>query len=191
MFNIFEKPWTLIGIAVLALFGLLQFRSIFTEKRRWWQWLIPAFLAVAALGLDFFVKTDLEKINAVIKTGIKAVQQEDCKAIEAIIADEYRDSYHNTKADLMAHCRKELSRSAVEKNSKANLIIEMSPPQATAVLTVWTRFNKESYIAQNYKQLFLIKVRIDLQKQRNKRWLIHRTELLELDRQPVNWRQIR
>jgi len=191
MFNIFEKPWILFGIAVLLLFGLLQFRSIFTEKRRWWQWLIPAFLAVAAFGLDFFVKTDLEKIRAVIKTGIKAVEQEDCDAIEAIIADDYSDSYHNTKADLMAHCRSELSRSAVEKNKKANLIIEMSPPQATAVLTVWTRFDKDSYIAANYKQIFLIKMNLYMQKQRNKRWLIHRAELLELDRQPVNWRQIR
>jgi len=191
MFNIFEKPWTLIGIAVLVLLGLLQFRSIFTEKRRWWQWLVPALLAVAAFGLDFFVKTDLEKIRAVIKTGIKAVEQENPSGIEAIIADDYSDSYHNTKADLIAHCRKELSRSAVEKNKKANLLIEMSPPQATAVLTVWTRFNKESYIAQNYKQLFLIKVNLYLQKQFEKRWLIYRAELLELDRQPVNWRQIR
>ena len=191
MFNIFEKPWTLTGIAVLVLLGLLQFRSIFTEKRRWWQWLIPAFLAVAAFGLDCFVKTDLEKINAVIKTSIKAVQQEDCDAIEAIIADNYRDSYHNTKAHLMAHCRRELSRSAVEKNKKANLLIDKSGPQATAVLTVWIRFDKDSYIAQNYKQLFLIKVRLNLQKQPHKRWLIHRAELLELDRQPVNWRQIR
>jgi len=191
MFNIFEKPWTLIGIAVLVFLGLLQFRSIFTEKRRWWQWLIPAFLTVAAFGLDFLVKTDLEKINDVIKTSIKAVQQEDCDAIEAIIADNYRDSYHNTKAHLMAHCRKELSRSKVEKNKKAGLLIEMSPPQATAELTVWMRFDKNSQVAQSYKQLFLIKVRLNLQKQPHKRWLIHRAELLELDRQPVNWRNIR
>jgi len=191
MFNIFEKPWTLIGIAVLVLLGLLQFRSIFTEKRRWWQWLVPALLAVAAFGLDFFVKTDLEKIRAVIKTGIKAVEQENYDTIEAIIADNYSDSYHNTKTDLMAHCRKELSRSSVEKNKKANLLIEISGRQAAAVLTVWTRFNKDSYIAQNYKQFFLIKVNLYLQKQFDKTWLINRAELLELDRQPVNWRQIR
>jgi len=191
MFNIFEKPWILFGIAVLVLLGLLQFRSIFPEKRRWWQWLIPAFLAISAFGLDFLVKTDLEKINAVIKTSIKAVQQEDCDAIEAIIADNYHDSYHNTKADLMAHCRKEMARPAVEKNKKANLLIDKSGPQATAVLTVWIRFDKDSYAARNYKQLFLAKVRLHLQKQRHKRWLINRVELLELDRQPVNWRNIR
>ncbi len=191
MLNIFEKPWTLIGIAVLVLLGLLQFRSIFAEKRRWWQLLIPAFLAIAAFGLDFLVKTDLEKIRAVIKTGIKAVEQEDPSGIEAIIADGYSDSYHNTKADLMAHCRKEMARSAVEKNKKANLLIDKSGPQATAVLTVWIRFDKDSYAARNYKQLFLVKVRLHLQKQRNKRWLINRVELLELDRQPVSWRNIR
>lgn len=191
MFNIFEKPWTLIGIAVLVLFGLLQFRSIFPEKRLWWQWLIPAFLAVSAFGLDFFVKTDLEKINSVIKTAIKAVEQENYPAIEAIIADNYSDSYHKSKAFLMDHCRSRLASSPVEKNKKADLIIEMSPPQATAVLTVLTKFEKESLVAQNYKPFLLIKISLNLQKQRDRRWLINQAELLELDKQPVNWRNIR
>jgi len=191
MFNIFEQPWTLTVTAVLVLLGLLQFRSIFPEKRHRWQWLLPTFLAVAAFGLDFFVKTDLEKVKAVIKTGIRAVEQENCDAIEAIIAEGYHDSYHDTKASLVAHCRRELSRSAVEKNKKASLQIEMSPPQVTALLTVWTRFDKDSHVAQTYKQLFLIEVRLYLQKQHDKRWLISRVELLELDKQPVSWRQIR
>jgi len=191
MFNFFEQPWTLLAAAVLTLFGMFTFRSIFPEKRRRWQLLLPLFLAASAFGLDFAVQTDLEQIRAVIKTGIKAVEQENPSGIEAIIADDYHDSYHDSKAILMAHCRKELSRSPVEKNKKAGLLIEMSPPQAAVVLTVWTRFNKESYVAQNYKQLFLIEVRLSLQKQHNKSWLINRAELLELDRQPVNWRQIR
>ena len=191
MFDIFKQPWTLVGTAVLTFFVLIQFRSIFPEKRHWWQWLIPAFLALSAFGFDFFVKTDLEKINGLIKRGIKAVEQENCPAIEVIIADNYRDSYHNNKASLMVHCRSRLSSSPVEKNKKAGLLIEMSPPQATAELTVWMRFDKISQVAQSYKQLFLIKVRLNLQKQHNKRWLINRVELLELDRQPVNWRQVR
>jgi len=78
MLDIFEQPWTLVGTAVLVLFGMLTFRSFFPEKRRWWQLLVPVFLTVAAFGADMLVQTDTEKINAVINTTIKAVQQEDC-----------------------------------------------------------------------------------------------------------------
>jgi len=191
MLNIFEQPWTLTVVAVLVLFGLFQFRSIFPEKRRWWQLLLPVFLTAFAFGLDFFVKTDLEKIRAVVKTGIKAVEQENCDAIEKIIADNYSDSHHDTKASLMAHCRTELARSPVEKNKKVSLLIEVSPPQATADLTAWIKFDTASYIAQTYKQLFLIEVKLYFQKQPDKRWLINRVELIEVDKQPVSWRQVR
>jgi hypothetical protein len=191
MLNIFEQPWTLTVVAVLVLFGLFQFRSIFPEKRHWWQLPLPVFLTVFAFGLDFFVKTDLEKIRAVIRAGIKAVEQENCDAIERIIADNYSDSHHDTKASLMTHCRDELARSPVEKNKKAGLLIEIKPPQATADLTAWIKFDTASYIAQTYKQLFLIEVKLHLQKQPDKSWLINRVELIEVDKQPMSWRQAR
>jgi hypothetical protein len=191
MFNFFEQPWTLTVVAVLVLFGLFQFRNIFPEKQRWWQLLLPVFFVTSAFSLDFFVKTDLEKIREVVKTGIKAVEQENCDAIKAIIADNYSDSFHDTKASLLAHCRTEMKRSAVEKNKKASLLIEIKPPQATADLTVWLKFDTASYIAQTYKQLFLIEVKLYLQKQLDKSWLINRAELIEVDKQPVGWRQVR
>jgi len=191
MFNFFEQPWTLVGVAVLVLLALLQFRSIFPEKRHWWQLLLPVFFVFAAFGLDILVKTDLEKVRAVVQTGIKAVEQENCDTIDRIIADNYSDSHHDTKARLMAHCREELARSPVEKNKKASLLIEITPPQATADLTLWTRFNEAGFIAQSYKALFLIEVKLHLQKQPDKRWLINRVELIEVDKQPVSWRQVR
>lgn len=67
MFDIFEQPWTLVGAAVLILFGMLTFRSFCPEKRRWWQLPVPVFLTVAAFGVDMLVQTDLEKINFVIR----------------------------------------------------------------------------------------------------------------------------
>ncbi len=69
MFDFFEQPYTLIGATVLFLFGVLTFRSVLPEKSRWWQLLLPVFVAVAAFGLDTLVQTDLEKINSVISTG--------------------------------------------------------------------------------------------------------------------------
>ena len=191
MFNIFEQPWTLLVVAVLILPVLLMFRRIFPEKRYWWQLLLPPFLAVAAFGLDLLVQTDLEKINEVINTGIKAVEEENSAAIEVIISENYRDSYHNTKVDLMHYCRLMLSQPLVEKNKKLALAIEISPPTATATLTVLIAFDEQSYVYRDFKQFIPIKIELHLQKEPDKSWLINRSEILEIDRQPVKWKDVR
>lgn len=191
MFDIFEQPWTLVGAAVLVLFSMLTLRSFFPGKRRWWQLLIPVFLTLAAFGLDMLVQTNLEKINSVIKAAIKAVQQEDCSAIEAVIANNYSDSYHSTKKQLLDHCRRELSKPLVDKGKKTGLLIDISDSNAAAILFAVIIFDKNSYISQNYKSLLQVKARLSLRKQPDKRWLISRIEILELDRQPTSWNRIR
>ena len=191
MFDIFEQPWTLVGAAVLVLFGILTFRSFCPEKRRWWQLTIPVFLAVAAFGTDMLVQTDTEKINSVIKAAIRAVQQEDCGAIGAVIDNNYSDSYHGTKKHLMDHCRRELSQSLVEKGKKTGLLIDISDSNATAVLFATIFFDKNSYISQNYKSFLLVKARLSFRKQPDKKWLISSIEILELDRQPTSWSRLR
>ncbi len=191
MFDFFEQPYTLIGAAVLVLFGVLTFRSVVPEKRRWWQLLLPVFVAVAAFGLDMLVQTDLEKINSAISTVIKAVEEEDCNAIEAIIAENYRDSYHNTKRHLLTHCRRKLTPSLIEKNKKTACLVELSPPNAIATLFMLTTFDKNSSISVNYKSFLFLKIELYFQKQRDKTWLINRIEILELDRHPAKWNDIR
>ena len=190
MFDIFEQPWTLVGTAVLVLFGILTFRSFCPEKRRWWQLLVPVFLIAAALGMDKLVQTDNEKINSVIKTTIKAVQQEDCSAIEAAIANNYSDSYHGTKKQLLDHCRRELSKPLVDKIKKPSRLIDISDSNATATLFAVIILDKNSYLSQ-YKSFLLVKARLSLRKQPDKRWLISRIEILELDRLPTKWNSIR
>ena len=191
MFDIFEQPWTLTGAAVLALFGIFTFRSFCPEKRRWWQLFVPLFLAITAFCVDMLVQTDREKINSVINTAIKAVQQEDCSAIGATIDNNYSDSYHSTKRQLMDHCNRELSQSLVEKGKKTGLLIEISDSNATVILFATIHFDKNSYISQNYKSFLLVKAKLSLRKQPDKRWLISRVEILELDRQPTSWSRIR
>ncbi len=190
MFDIFEQPWTLLIVAILVLLVMLMLRRILPEKRHWGQWLLPAFLAVAAFGFDLLIKTDLEKINAVINTGIKAVEEENPDAIEAIISDNYHDSYHNTKKDLMEHCRRRLSGPLVAKNKKRPPIIEISPLKATVTLTVIIHFDKQSHVYQDIR-LMWAKVKLDLQKGQDERWLINRAEVLELNRHPAKWRDLK
>ena len=191
MFDFFEQPYTLIGAAVIVLFGIFTYRSVIPEKRYWWQFLIPLFIVVAGIGFDMLVQTDLEKINSVISTVITAVQEEDCNSIEALIAEDYRDSFHNTKRDLMSHCRRELKPPLVDKNKKTACLVELSSPKAKATVFMRTTFDQNSHVSQNYKPLIFFKIELHFQKQSDKTWLISRSELLEIDRQRTNWKNIR
>ena len=187
---IFEQPWPLLITAATAFLLVLILRSILPEKRHWWQWLVPALLVAAAFGLDYLIETDLEKINAVIDIAVMAVEEENPDVIEAIIADNYRDSFHKSKNELMHHCRVKLAEPLIEKNIKRIQAIELSLPEATAVFTVRMLFDKSSYVYRSFKQQLHVKAELDLQKQPDGSWLITRAEILELDLRPVNWKDI-
>jgi len=187
MWNIFEQPWTLLGAAVLVLFGVLTFRSFWYEKRRSWQWLLPAGVAVLAVGLDLGVTTDLEKINRIIKTGLQAVEAEDCAAIARLVADDYRDSYHQDKESLLRQCRIRLVPPAIQKVRKISSKVEVSPPTAKAALSLWFTFDKDSFWAQAYKPTALIAVELHFRKQPDRTWLLSRAEVREVDKMPVTW----
>jgi lipoprotein signal peptidase len=103
MFNFYEQPWTLLGIAVIVLFGILTYRSVVPEKKRAWQLLIPLLIALAGFGIDRLVTTDTEKINSIIDSGIKAVKAENFNAVDSYISDDYRDSFHRSKEQLISH----------------------------------------------------------------------------------------
>ncbi|MCK4292226.1 MAG: hypothetical protein KAY65_03450 [Planctomycetes bacterium] len=192
MLNFFEQPWTLIGTAVLVLFAVFTFRSVLPEERRRWQWLLPLGVAALALGLDYIVKTDREKINSLIHTVMQAVEQESCALIDATIADDYRDSFHSTKAELMRHCRQKLSRPLIAKNSIRGMTPPaITPPTATVTLFTTTHFEKDSYVARDYyTPLAQFKVELHFRKQPDKSWLITRINPLEANKQPIKWRQI-
>ena len=192
MFDFFDQPWTLIGLAVLVLFGILTFRSVFPEKKHWWQFLIPICIAAAAFGIDYLVKTDMEKIVGLLNFGIKAVENENCDAIGTIIDENYQDSFHNNKEQLLSHCRQALSQHIVANDKITNSLITISGDNATATVFMTIKFEADSYVAKNYGIPFvLLEVDINFIKHNDDNWLINRIEVRRLDRQQTNWRQIR
>ncbi len=191
MWDIFDQPWTLTGLAVLVFFGVLTYRSIFPEKKSRLQWLLPLVVIAAAFGADYLVQTDLEKIDVVINTGMKAVTNRNYQTIEAIISENFSDSYHNSKESLMADCKRQLSQNSVEKIKKTNQLINVSAPNAKAVVFIIITFDKDSYVSQNFVSFLQMKVDIYLQKQSNNEWLINRVEIREINRQSTGWNQIR
>jgi hypothetical protein len=191
MLDIFDQPWTLIGASVLVFFGVLTFRSIFPEKKSFWHWLLPLFVIAAAFGTDYLVQTDLEKIDAAIDTGIKAVKNKDYQTIEALISENYSDSYHNSKESLMTDCRRHLSQNPVEKIKKTNQLTNISLPNAKAAVFILITFDKDSYVSQNFVSFLQMKIEVYLQKQPHNEWLINRVEIREINRQSTGWNQIR
>jgi hypothetical protein len=187
--TIIIKAVLLITIVALLTLQIIHINLVYKNHR--WQWFLPIVLIVAAFGLDFVVHTDMERINSLIKTTRKAAEQEDFDAIGAIISADYEDSYHNTKEDLMNHCRRLLSEPLVNKAQKMGLKVEISSPRAAVTLTSIIHFEKQSRIYRDYKSFVILKMKLDLKKERDKSWLINRAEILEIDRQPVKWREIR
>ena len=191
MLKIFEQPWSLLIVAAFALIVILIIRKIVPDKQHWWQLLLPILIATAAFGLDFLVQTDTEQIKTIIKRAAKAIEHEDVDAFKLTISEDYYDSYHRSKKALIIHCRARLSEPLIEKNIARLVSIDLSNPNATVVFTVRVLFDKQSLVYQNFKRLMLVKVRFELQKQRNNKWLINRAEILEIDRQPAKWKNIR
>ena len=187
MWNVFEQPWTLSGVAVLTLFGMLTFRSVWAEKRRWWQLLIPLVIVGAGFGLDYLVTTDLEKVRATANSLLVAAENENSAALAALISSDYKDSRHASKEALLRHWRQEVNGPTIEVLKKKGDEVEFSGSGATMTLSLFVRFEKESRIAQQYKQIFLARVRLDLTEQADGRWLIRKAELLEVDRFPMTW----
>ena len=182
------KAILLLAVAALLVFQI--FHIIQNYERHRWQWFVPLVMVFAAFGLDSLIRTDMERINSLVKTASKAAEREDFDAIAAIISPDYEDSYHNTKNNLMNHCRRLLSEPLVNKAKKMGLKVEISSPTAVVTLTSAVHFEKQSRIYRNYKPFVILKMRLDLNKEKNKNWLINRVEILEIDRQPVKWRDI-
>ena len=67
MFNLFEQPWTLVGVGFIALFCLWLFRVFAPDKWRWWLLGIPVLIAVLGFGLDWLVESDTEELAVEVR----------------------------------------------------------------------------------------------------------------------------
>lgn len=186
MFDFFEQPWTLLGVAILVLLGLLTYRSV-TDKRHAWHFLIPILIAAAGFGLDALVTTDLESVRAVVAEAIQAAQDEDCSAIGRLLTSGYRDGYHRSKESFLDHCRRELNGPTIIEAKKLGDEVKVTDRTATAKVTVRLRFEDSSRVAREYKRSCVVVVQMVLQKQPSGRWLISQADLQSVDTFPLGW----
>ncbi len=190
MFDIFENPWGLLTTAVASLLAVWIFHSIALHKMRWWLWLPPFVIGAAAFGIDFLVETDNEKIEKTIYTLTKAFEEENCDAIAKLISENYSDSFHKTKRQLIANCKGRLNTPIIEKAIPRIVSNEQSSPNTSVIFTVRVLFDKQSDVSQVYKPDMFFKVQADLEKQSDGLWLVNRIEILEIDRFAASWHGI-
>ena len=191
MFGIYEQPWTLIGLAVIVLFGILTYRSMVPEKRHAWQWLIPLLIVALAFGIDALVTTYKEKINDIISAGMQAVEDENFNSMESYLSDDYSDSLHRSKEQLIEHIQHELPKNVVEKCKETNSVFNISGDKAKVNLFMQIILSKDSDYAKLYGfGLFSIKLDLVFIKQ-NDNWLIQNIEIRSANQQPITWSQIK
>lgn len=190
MFNIFEQPWTLLAAAVISLLVILIIRVFLSQRHSWPLFAVPLLVAITGFGLDFFIKTDTEKIRSLITKTVNAVEAENADVIEPLIASDYSDSFHRTKAQLIFYAGVVLSKPLVEKIVKQILSLEISGAEATVVFTSRVVFDKRSEV-RDFSKIMLFKVRCTLRKAIDNNWLISRGEILAVNNHPATWKDIK
>ncbi|MCF7973286.1 MAG: hypothetical protein K9N55_05695 [Phycisphaerae bacterium] len=190
MWNVFEQPWLLTAIA-FGLFLLIgTFRSAYPEKVKAWTWGVPALILAAGFGLDYGVQTDHEKVLTTLKQLVQCAQIQDAQGIDRLTAPDYSDSYHRSKTRLLTHIESRFSRPVFEKIKVLSLYVEtLDNGTATAALNTTVIFHPESTVAQVVGRSLIARVTFIVSRQTNGQWLLRNMELVEVNRQPVNWRQ--
>ena len=187
--NIFQSPWLLLTISVILLGVTAFIRQARPQKCRWWQIPIFVVLAAGAFGIDYFVKTDYEKIENVIVSDIQAAMRQDFNRISSTISGEYSDTIHKSKEAFMVTCQNILSRTLMEKASKRRCVITVSGDEASAELMIRIHLKPESRYAA-VSTLMFVEIKITFRKNPDGEWLITNIEVLSLNNQPLNWRQV-
>ena len=190
MANIFQTPTLLLIAALAALIVVTIFRRYHPQKRKWWQLVLPLAIALSAFGTDFLLQTDYEKIDQMIKTGKEAVIAASPEQINAIISPDYRDSFHNSKAEIMNYCRALLAGLMAEKIKTRYVTTEISAPRATSEMELAVHLRQESVYAIAGRIVF-IKLKLYLSNTADKRWFIDSSEIITVNNQPAGWKKVR
>jgi hypothetical protein len=201
MWNIFEYPFVGIGAAIFSMIALWILGAFWPEKKRKWHFAIPFVIMGLAFAIAYLVQTDKEKIQSAVNKGIKAFETQNIQLIREIIADDYRDTRHSSKELIVAHCQELFETATVDKITINSSQLEINDSNATFTMEVLVKFTENSRPAQMGKPMLFVKTRVKFEKTQDKnptsprlrrtRWLIVNSEILELDRNPVNWNYIR
>jgi len=187
MWNVVEEPWLLLFVALISLGVVVLFREGPSGPPRRWPLLIPLAIALLAFGLDRFIQTDRERLEATLNRALRFAKTHDFSDFNDIFAPDYSDAFHATRADLRRRCESSLAIADIERISKRRLqwTIETSTAQCDLSVLVRLRGRQGSYAGS--QGLYFVEVRMRFDKQPDGRWLIRTVELVSLNNQQFDW----
>jgi len=189
--NIFENPFLLLIVAFAVTISVWVLRILRPEKSTWRQSLIPLSIVVIAFGLDYLFKTDNEKIQNAVKTSKKAFVAQQIGPITEVISEDYSDAAHSSKTLILAYCQALFEVAPVKKVSMLSKNVNIQGQTADFTAEAVIRFDEKSEIAQMGKSVMLVKFRLHFKKTPDKSWLVNSSDILEIDRKPLNWSYIK
>ena len=188
MTNIFESPWPLVIAAICSLVTILLLHIVLPEKKRYRHLLIPVTIAITAFAIDYFVRTDNEKIHYTISKAAKAVESENVNILSTTIDINYEDSFHKNRDSLISHAQGILSQPIIESIYWSTISIDIKTE--TSSVSIHARVIIEPSF-EAYSRIMLIKANVSLKKQKDNNWLIEKMEITEINKQPFRWNLIK
>jgi len=188
MYNIFQQPWLLLALSFVLLVIVYIIRTSFPEKQKSWHLILPVLIIVLALGLDYLVKTDHEKVQTTLEDIVTATLNRDVNTIDKLIAEDYSDRHHPNKQSIMELCKIVVKIHNIKSMTITSQDITVEGKKANAEMLVRLRMH-DSNSAIPAPEWNYAKVKLFLNKQPDKSWQIKSTELVEVNKQPVSWKR--
>jgi len=190
LLNIFEKPWLLLIIAVVAWMIITLIALTKGIQQRRWRLLLPLILALIAFPVDYFVKTDYEKIDLLITTLTESAATENIPPIDAIVAEDYSDISNKTKPQPIPICHPFLPQGHINKINRKYFDIIITKPTAICDLQLVMILNPNSPYAIA-GSIMAIDTKLYLERSDNGIWQITSSDILKINNQTASWKSVR
>ncbi|MCD4830834.1 MAG: hypothetical protein K8R02_03380 [Anaerohalosphaeraceae bacterium] len=191
MFNVLESPMLLSLVAAASVIVVWVLRAIYPAKMNWRCSLVPVLIIAIALGLDFFVKTDSEKIRSAVTASIKSFRLKQIEPIASVIAGDYSDQANGSRDVMIAYCQALFEIAPVERITLLSRQLEIEGRKGNFVSEGLVKFAEESEIAKMGKVAMLVKFRLHFKKLPSERWVVYSSDILEIDRKPISWSKVK
>lgn len=190
LLNIFEKPWLLLIISAAAWMTITLIALIRGMENRRWRLLLPLLPALLAFPVDYFVKTDYEKIDSLITVLTESAVAGSTQQIDPIIAEDYSDIANNSKRQLMGYCQSIITHNHIKKINRKYFDINITRPTAVCDLQVVVILNPNSTYAMA-GTILVIDTKLYLKRSDNGMWQIDSSDISKVNNHAVSWKSIR
>lgn len=186
VFNIFETPWLLIIVSA-GIWATISVVSMFRGiQKDYYRLLIPLLLVPVAFAVDFFVKTDYEKVDNNIKIFTSSAVEQTPEKIPPIVSQEYSDKSNRSKSQFTNMCNRYFSEPNVKKINRRFFNVTFDKKTAVCQVNVVIIMNPESPYAE-FSSILTVEAKVYFAKNDKGRWLMTSSEIISVNNNPASW----